>query len=216
MAWYFGQRQLGLEIRDIYGNLIDGSQGVFGAVRTGGDGPGLAAEGSPPTEKLLSLFSGIVKIDAQGNAVVEFDLPEFNGTARVMAVAWTKGSVGHAQGDVIIRDPVVITSSLPKVLAPGDEVQTIVEIANTDGPAGTYELSAATSGGLEAGTFPASIELAPGERKSVPLALKAIRAGYRPDHGDGRQRQQPACDAHAAGDDPARHAAGDEPDGNSA
>ena len=98
VSWYFGQRQLGLEIRDIYGNLIDGSQGVFGAVRTGGDGPGLAAEGSPPTEKLLSLFSGIVKIDAQGKAVVEFDLPEFNGTARVMAVAWTKGSVGARTG----------------------------------------------------------------------------------------------------------------------
>ncbi len=177
VSWYFGQRQLGLEIRDIYGNLIDGSQGVFGNVRTGGDGPSLSAEGSPPTEKLLSLFSGIVKLDDEGKAVIEFDIPEFNGTGRVMAVAWTKSAVGHAQADVIIRDPVVITASLPKVMAPGDEAETIVEIANTDGPAGTYELSVAAAGGLEAGDIPASVELAPGERKSLALLLKAVAPG---------------------------------------
>lgn len=42
--WYFGQRKLGLEIRDIYGRLIDGSQGAFGKLRTGGDGPGESSQ----------------------------------------------------------------------------------------------------------------------------------------------------------------------------
>src|SRR5690606_23505240 len=49
--WYFGQRRLGLEIRDLYGRLIDGSLGAMGRIRTGGDGGGMASEGSPPTEK---------------------------------------------------------------------------------------------------------------------------------------------------------------------
>ena len=175
--WYFGQRQLGLELRDLYGRLIDGSQGAFGRIRTGGDGPALSADGNPPTEKLLALFSGIVRVDAEGKAIVDFDLPEFNGTARVMAVAWSKSAVGQAQGDVIIRDPVVLTASLPKVLAPGDKAQTVLEIANTDGPAGTYELSVATAGGLEIGAMPASIELAAGERKTLQLPLVASASG---------------------------------------
>ncbi len=29
-AWYFGQRRLGLELRDLYGRLIDGSLGATG------------------------------------------------------------------------------------------------------------------------------------------------------------------------------------------
>ncbi len=37
-GWYFGQRRLGLEIRDLYGRLIDGSLGATGKLRTGGDG----------------------------------------------------------------------------------------------------------------------------------------------------------------------------------
>ena len=37
-GWYFGQRRLGVEMRDLYGRLIDGSLGVTGRLRTGGDG----------------------------------------------------------------------------------------------------------------------------------------------------------------------------------
>ena len=37
-AWFFGQRRLGLELRDLYGRLIDGSLGATGRLRTGGDG----------------------------------------------------------------------------------------------------------------------------------------------------------------------------------
>ncbi|HCJ71621.1 MAG TPA: hypothetical protein DHW67_07750, partial [Agrobacterium sp.] len=58
--------------------------------------------------------------DANGKATVSFDIPQFNGTARIMAVAWTKTGVGHAVSDAIIRDPVVVTASAPKFLAPGD------------------------------------------------------------------------------------------------
>ena len=79
--------------------------------------------GSPPTEKLVAFFSGPVKLDADGKAKVDFDIPQFNGTVRVMAVAWTKDAVGHATSDVIVRDPVVVTASLPRFLAPGDKAE---------------------------------------------------------------------------------------------
>ncbi|MGT2466922.1 hypothetical protein ACVOMV_21280 [Mesorhizobium atlanticum] len=89
--WFFGQRMLGLEIRDLYGRLIDGSLGTMGKIRTGGDGANMQAQGSPPTEKLIAFFSGPVELDANGKARVDFDIPQFNGTVRVMAVAWTQG-----------------------------------------------------------------------------------------------------------------------------
>jgi len=176
-AWYFGQRALGLEIRDLYGRLIDGSLGNFGRVRVGGDGPGLTAQGSPPTEKLLALFSGIVKLDDSGRASIDFEVPQFNGTARVMAVAWSQNGVGKASGDVVIRDPVVLSASLPKVLAPGDEAQTIVEIHNTDGPAGAYTLGVESEGTVAVSGLPDAIELAAGERKVLTVALSTDAPG---------------------------------------
>ncbi|MCO5734501.1 alpha-2-macroglobulin family protein [Rhizobium sp. SSA_523] len=177
--WYFGQRRLGLEIRDIYGRLIDGSLGATGRLRTGGDGGSVALQGSPPKEKLVAFFSGIVKLDAEGKAKVSFDIPQFNGTARVMAVAWSKSGVGHATKDVVIRDPVVLTASLPRFLAPGDEASLRLDIANADAPAGEYQLSLATNGviGSDAAGALRAVRLEAGGKQSLRLPLKGLRAG---------------------------------------
>ncbi len=40
-AYFLAQRRLGLEMRDLYGKLIDGMQGTRGAVRSGGDEGGM-------------------------------------------------------------------------------------------------------------------------------------------------------------------------------
>ena len=49
-AHFFGQKALGPEIRDVYGYLIDGMQGVRGAIRSGGDAaPQL--NGEAPTQE---------------------------------------------------------------------------------------------------------------------------------------------------------------------
>ncbi|WP_048644869.1 alpha-2-macroglobulin family protein [Nitratireductor soli] len=178
-GWYFGQRMLGLEMRDIYGRLIDGSLGAAGRLRTGGDGGGMASTGSPPTEKLIAFFSGIVRLDAEGKAEISFDIPAFNGTARVMAVAWSKSGVGSAAKDVIIRDPVVLTTSLPRFLAPGDEARLLLEVANTDGPAGDYALTVSTDGAVSADlrSVPSSLTLAAGGKTSLSLPISAQDAG---------------------------------------
>ncbi len=176
--WYFGQRRLGLEIRDIYGRLIDGSLGATGRLRTGGDGGSTALQSSPPKEKLIAFFSGPVKLDAQGKANVSFDIPQFNGTARVMAVAWSKTGVGHGVKDVVIRDPVVITASLPRFLAPGDQTNLRLDIANTDAPAGDYQLAITTNKPVavdQKGT--GKITLAAGGKSDVTLALRGVEPG---------------------------------------
>jgi uncharacterized protein YfaS (alpha-2-macroglobulin family) len=175
--WYFGQRRLGIEIRDIYGRLIDGSLGATGKLRTGGDG-GISLQASPPKEKLVAFFSGPIKLDGQGMAHVSFDIPQFNGTARVMAVAWSKTGVGHGVKDVIIRDPLVVTASLPRFLAPGDDSNLRLDIANTDAPAGTYQLNVATTPAVAVGQSAIKpVTLAVGGKASITLPLVGIQPG---------------------------------------
>jgi len=174
--WYFGQRKMGLEMRDIYGRLIDGSLGAMGRIRTGGDG-GMAAVGQPPKEKLVAFYSGIVEVGADGRASVSFDIPQFNGTARIMAVAWSGSALGRAEAEVIIRDPVVVTASMPKFLTPGDSAELRLDIANTDGPAGDYQL-ALTGQGLMLDNASETISLAAGDRKSVTIPLVGGEAEF--------------------------------------
>ncbi len=79
--YYLGQRGLSAEIRDLYGNLIDGMQGTRGQIRTGGD-EGAQLQGNPPSGPPMAVFSGIVNVGADGTAQVSFDIPDFAGTVR--------------------------------------------------------------------------------------------------------------------------------------
>lgn len=178
-SWFYGQRKLGIELRDLYGRLIDGSLGVTGRLRTGGDGGGMTAQGKPPTEKLVAFYSGIVKLDESGEAVVGFDIPQFNGTVRLMAVAWTKTSLGHAQTDVIVRDPVVLTAGLPRFLAPGDRATMRLDLTSTDVPAGDWSFALEAEGAVVAddAELPQSVNLEPNKRQSLTIPLTAMESG---------------------------------------
>ena len=183
--WFYAQRRLGLEIRDLYGRLIDGMRAERGVLRSGGDGPGgggMSMTGAPPVETPLALYSGIISVDASGKATVQFQLPDFNGTARVMAVAWTADKLGHAWGEVIVRDPVALTVSAPRFLTLGDEARLQIDVHNVEGGTGSYQLTldsvppAGTKG--EAARIEArTVEMKAGARSRQETKLKADQIG---------------------------------------
>lgn len=178
--WYFGQRQLGMDIRDLYGSLIDPTQGMAGAMRSGGDGGAARLGTPPPTSVLVALHSGIVDIDADGKASITFDMPDFSGTVRVMAMAWTDTAVGHASTDVIVRDPVVVTLSPPRFLRVDDTSRLLVEINNVGGASGTYGVALSTGTGLGTDATDTQVELAQGERTALNLKLQGLAIGDWP------------------------------------
>ncbi len=182
---FHAQRKLALEVRDFYGRLIDGMRAERGKMRSGGDGmeeDGIA--GSPPVEETVALFSGIVKVGPDGTAQVEFSLPDFNGTVRVMAVAWSKTKIGHGSADVIVRDAVALTVSAPRFLTLGDEVTVDLSVHNVDGPAGSYAVAVsqlpldASTGGPQS-LLSRPLALKAGERNSERLALKPKEVGLQ-------------------------------------
>ncbi len=184
-AHFHAQRKLALEIRDFYGRLIDGMRAERGRMRSGGDGmEEEGIKGSPPVEETVALFSGIVKVGADGTANVEFALPDFNGTVRVMAVAWSKDKIGHGSSDVIVRDAVALTVSAPRFLTLGDDVTVDLSVHNVDGPAGTYAVAVAqlpldASAGGPQSLLSRSLALKVGERNSERLSLRPKDVGLQ-------------------------------------
>ncbi|WP_224824169.1 alpha-2-macroglobulin family protein [Cognatishimia sp. MH4019] len=173
---YFGQRRLGMSIRDIYGRLIDGLNGTMGTVRSGGDATRGLDQQAPPPEDLVSFFSGPVTIGLDGTAEVPFDLPAFNGTVRVMAVVWSDTSVGQASADVIVRDPVVVAATTPRFLAPGDTTQLLLEVTHTEGPTGEMPLTLSATN-LTLGNTPTFVTLGEGETQRLTVPIQAMGVG---------------------------------------
>ena len=175
---YFGQRRLGVEIRDLYGRLIDGMNGAEGQVRSGGDAvSGSQFESPPPQDELVAYFSGPLPVGADGTVQASFDIPDFNGTVRLMAVAWSPKAVGQAESDVIVRDPVVVTASLPRFLAPGDESRLLLEIIHAEGPSGRMGLDVSGNGITLGGAVPSGFDLGDGEKATFRLPIIAGDVG---------------------------------------
>ena len=176
--YYLGQRRLTAEVRDLYGQLIDGMQGARGQIRSGGDIAGAELSGSPPAQAPLALYSGILTVGHDGTANVHFDIPAFAGTVRVMAVAWSKDKVGKASGDVIVRDPVVLTATLPRFLRAGDRAALQLELGNVEGAAGDYSITVAADGAVKlGGDKPEVLKLAAKQRGHVSVSVSASGAG---------------------------------------
>lgn len=175
---YFGQRRLGMELRDVYGRLIDGMNGNLGAVRAGGDNDaGMRMQSPPPTQDLMAAFSGPVQVGPDGVAYVNIDLPAFNGTVRLMAVAWSRAAVGQAETDMLVRDPVVVTATVPRFLAPGDASRIRLEVVHADGPTGEMHLALTPQGsGLRLGAGPGRFTLAQGGKAvfTVPVVAETV------------------------------------------
>jgi alpha-2-macroglobulin len=176
--YYFGQRRLGLELRDVYGRLIDASNGAMGTVRSGGDDDsGRRIQSPPPTQDLMAVFSGAVQIGPDGDVDIPINLPAFNGTVRLMAVAWSGRAVGQAEHDMLVRDPVVVTASLPRFLAPEDQSRVLLDIVHADGPTGDMKLSLRSESSLELGPTPSIVTLDQGGKVSLEIPVTAKRVG---------------------------------------
>src|SRR6185312_15016122 len=98
----------------------------------------------------------------------------FAGTVRVMAVAWSKDKVGKASGDVTVRDPVVLTATLPRFIRSGDRSGMTLELDNVEGAAGDYRVSVATDGPVKVeGDAARTLTLAAKKRSNVRVPLIA-------------------------------------------
>ena len=115
---------------------------------------------------------------ADGTAEVDFDIPDFAGTARVMAVAWSKDKVGRVVGDVTIRDPVVLTATLPRFLLNGDRGTMHLDLDNVAGQAGDYSVEVRSEGVDVVGSVsPQTVKLDAKQRSSTTVPLSAAAAG---------------------------------------
>ncbi len=177
--WFFGKQQLGLDIRDMYGQLIIPPDSKPLTLRSGAGEDGL--RGAPQSNvKVVSLFSGVVKAGDDGTVTVPLDIPDFNGKLRLMAVAWSKEKTGAVSQAMRVNDPVVISPSLPRYLADGDQSNIQVLIENIDGPAGQYQATWQAEGAVKLlgpEQSAAVVQLEQGKRQSLSFPVTASGIG---------------------------------------
>ncbi len=175
ISWYFDKKALNVTVRDDYARLLNPNLGEPTLAKSGGDG--LGGEGLTTTPvKVVSLYSGPVKVKG-GKAVIPVELPDFNGKLRLMAVAWSRTSVGADVKPMFVRDPVPMIVSLPRFLAPGDKALATVSLDNVEGKPGDYHISLQGDGAISVENRKDSLHLAKGERKTADRKILSAETG---------------------------------------
>lgn len=180
--YYYQKKALEVNGYDIYPLLLPEIKARLSS--TGGDGYDLEKRVNPIRNdriKLVSYWSGIQKTNGSGNANFEFDIPQFSGEIRLMAVAYKDESFGSADAAMTVADPIVLSTALPRFLSPGDTVTVPVTITNTTKKSTTANAELKVEGPMQVvGTTKQSVSLGANAENRVTfkiLALPAVNAG---------------------------------------
>ncbi len=131
----------GLQLESMHGKAGGGDEYDEEEPEMDASGEDSAGLGRPKAIKPVALWSGLVEVPKSGRLTVPFDLPLYRGSLRVMVSAVSASKVGHAESEVLVRDPINIQSTLPRFLSGGDEVHVPVFITNTSGSKQTINVS---------------------------------------------------------------------------
>lgn len=176
VAWFFGQRRLGVDAYDLYGRLIESFDGALAKLRYGGDmAPAALPQARRPTAKVqtVDLFSGAVKLDAQGGARLDLPVPDFNGTLRVSALVFGEDRYGGADTETVVRAPLVAEVSTPRVLAPGDSATLTLDLSNFSGAEREFRVRLEADPPLRIADAVRTQRLADGAKETLQFALAA-------------------------------------------
>jgi alpha-2-macroglobulin len=172
--FFFQQRRFGVDLYDLYGKVIETLDGKRAGLRFGGDEDASADRSKlgKAEVRIVSLFSGPVAVGKDGVAQVVLDIPDFNGTLRLMALAYGADRFGSAEAEVVVAAPVVAEIATPRFLAPGDRTRVTLDLTNLSGSAQTLDVKLSSNGPVVAnGTQ--SVQLENGKRKTIQLPLSA-------------------------------------------
>jgi len=173
---FYAKRALEVNGYDLYPLLLPEVRPSLSS--TGGDGESDMKKRVNPMPakriKIVSYWSGIAQANGSGEAEFEFDIPQFSGSVRLMAVAYKNESFGSKESEMTVADPMVLSTALPRFMSPGDTVTMPVTISNTTGNTANASVKLKLSGALRTlGDDQQSVSISAGSEGHATFQLMA-------------------------------------------
>ncbi|GLQ91033.1 alpha-2-macroglobulin [Dyella flagellata] len=134
LKYFFRKKMLEVQTSQILDLILPDFEKLMAlAAAPGGDADAAISRQLNPfkrkRDKPVVYWSGIVDVD--GDKDFTYTVPDyFNGKLRVMAVAVSPDRIGTYEGATTVRGDFVLSPNVPTTLAPGDEVEVSVGVAN--------------------------------------------------------------------------------------
>ncbi|WP_312239816.1 alpha-2-macroglobulin [Pantoea sp.] len=175
---FFGRKRYSADQYDVFGQLIEGG-GKLATLRFGGDGDDeeeMSRGGKKPETEVRIVAQQLqpVRLDENGEGLLELPIPVFNGELRLMAQAWSDDSFGAAERNVVVAAPIIAELATPRFLAGGDRASLALDLTNlTEGPQ-TLDVALKAHGMITlSGATSHRVQLAKGARSTLSVPVTA-------------------------------------------
>ena len=145
---FYSREALGIRTWDMYDNVLGASAGSYSSLfSTGGDAT------LKPADAKANRFKPVVKFvcpfyQGKGKSQTHtLKLPMYVGSVRAMVVAGQEGAYGNAEKTAFVRTPLMMLSTLPRVLSIQEEITVPVNIFAMENQVKNVTVSLQASGG---------------------------------------------------------------------
>ncbi len=149
-GYFYRKKRLSVDTYDMYSLLLPEIEETQEKSSPGGGRAEERARHLIPVAlrrvKPVALWSGIVRADPQGRAMVHLKVPQFQGSLRIMAVAFDHARYGSASKNVTVSDPIVLTPTFPRFVAGKDSFDIPVNLYNGTEKEGSVTVRLAVDG----------------------------------------------------------------------
>ncbi|MDR0995939.1 MAG: alpha-2-macroglobulin [Tannerella sp.] len=126
---FYAREALGIRTWDMYDQVLGASAGQMSALFSiGGDASLKPADQKANRFQPVVKFIGPFYLPKGQRQSHTLRLPMYVGSVRVMVVAGQDGAYGNAEKTVQVRTPLMLLSTLPRVLSTGEEVDVPVNV----------------------------------------------------------------------------------------
>jgi uncharacterized protein YfaS (alpha-2-macroglobulin family) len=148
---FYAREALGIRTWDMYDNVMGAFGGQFsGMFSIGGDEMLRQADAKSNRFKPVVKFLGPFTLNKGGKNRHDITLPVYVGSVRTMIVAGQNGAYGKTEKTTPVRSPLMILSSLPRVLSTNEEVVLPVNIFAMENSVKDVSVKIETTGLLQA------------------------------------------------------------------
>lgn len=182
LGYYFSKQALKVDTHQIADEILPKFIENRELSAIGGDSENAAAAAAlssnlnPFARKVqpIVFWSGILNTDNQTHQIL-YNVPDyFNGTLRVMAVAVSPDAVGSNEKAALIRNDCILTPNLPTFIAPNDQFEVSLSVANTTKDSNPVKVAIMPSENFQVlGSSEEMLTINPGAEKTALFKLKA-------------------------------------------
>ena len=145
---FYSREALGIRTWDMYDNVLGASAESYSSLfSTGGDATLKPADAKANRFKPVVKFIGPFYLGKGKSQTHTLKLPMYVGSVRAMVVAGQEGAYGNAEKTAFVRTPLMMLSTLPRVLSIQEEITVPVNVFAMEKQVKNVTVSLQVSGG---------------------------------------------------------------------